>query len=143
MIQYCLHVPSLEEAHDLSHLLFRVAERARSDFVALAAESEMTAVQARCVLWLWEPSSMSALAEHLSCDASNVTGIADRLGAAGVVERVSGSDRRVKMLQLTGFGHQLREKLADRVAEGSTVIAKLEVAERQQLASLLEKLLDQ
>lgn len=86
---------------------------------------------------------MRALAEHLSCDASNVTGIADRLGVAGVVERVSGSDRRVKMLQLTGLGHQLRENLADRVAEGSTVIAKLEVAERQQLAKLLEKLLDE
>src|SRR3954464_12478022 len=42
-----------------------------------------------------EPTPMSALAERLFCDASNVTGIADRLEARGLVERGSAEgDRR-------------------------------------------------
>ena len=44
---------------------------------------------------------MSSLAELLVCDASNITGIADRLEARGLVERRSvGADRRVKTLAL-------------------------------------------
>ena len=48
---------------------------------------------------------MSGLAELLFCDASNVTGIADRLEARGLIERRSaGGDRRVKVLALTSAG---------------------------------------
>ena len=40
---------------------------------------------------------MSALAHALHCDNSNVTGIVDRLEAAGLVERRAAEhDRRVK-----------------------------------------------
>ena len=132
---------SLSEARDLSRQLLRVAERARTDFAGLAAESGLTPVQARAVLWLEQPSTMSGLAEHLACDASNITGLADRLTDAGLVERVTGADRREKILQLTGRGTLLRTGLASRVARGSTVTAKLNPTERRQLATLLDKLL--
>lgn len=84
---------------------------------------------------------MRGLADHLNCDASNVTGLADRLEHLGLVERVPGSDRRVKVLQLTRRGVALRKDLADRVAKRSTVTARLTATERQQLAGLLDKLL--
>lgn len=131
----------LAEARDLSARLFRVAERARADFAAVAAEVGLTPVQARAVLWLGQPSAMRGLADHLTCDASNVTGIADRLEALGLVERVAGDDRRVTLLRLTRRGTTLRADLAERVAAGSTVTARLGVAERRQLAVLLDKLL--
>ena len=49
-----------------------------------------------------EPLPMSALAGALQCDNSNMTGIVDRLEAAGLAERrPGGADRRVKTVVLT------------------------------------------
>ena len=60
-----------------------------------------------------EPRPMSALAAQLHCDASNVTNIADRLEAAGLVERRPAEhDRRVKTLVLTPDGERMRERIA-------------------------------
>ena len=56
-----------------------------------------------------EPVSMGRLAETLGCDASNVTGLIDRLEARGLVERrAAAGDRRVKALHLTPAGSRLR-----------------------------------
>ena len=52
---------------------------------------------------------MGRLARGLACDASNVTGIVDRLEARGLIERRPGaSDRRVKVLVITREGERLR-----------------------------------
>ncbi len=134
--------PSLVEAHGLSARLFQVIDRMRSDFAAIAAEFGLTPLQARSILQLEEPQPMRALADHLACEPSNVTGLADRLEASGLVERVTGADRRVKLLQLTAVGRRLRTDLAERVAAGSTVTAKLGAAERRTLSGLLDRLLD-
>jgi len=119
----------------------RVAERARSDFAQVVGDLGLTPQQARVILRLEQPAAMRDLARHLACDASNVTGIADKLEALGLLERVSGRDRRVKMLQLTETGTALREDIAQRVAAGSTVAVQLDSTERQQLGTLLDKLL--
>ena len=133
--------PDLAEVHALTRQLFAVAERAKADFAELAGQLGLTPLQARTVLWLEQPSAMGGLAEHLSCDASNVTGLADRLETHGLVERVTGPDRRVKLLRLTRRGQRLRAKLAARVAEGSTVGAHLSHDERAKLGAILDKLL--
>lgn len=134
--------PSLTEAHSLSARLFQVIDRMRADFAAVAAEFGLTPLQARAMLQLEQPQPMRALADHLTCEPSNVTGLADRLEAAGLVERVAGGDRRVKLIQLTGKGVRLRRRLAERVASGSTVTAKLDAAERRTLSRLLDRLLE-
>ena len=131
----------LAEAHALSTRLLQVAERARADFAAVVGELGLTPLQARAVLFLEHPTAMRTLADHLACDASNVTGLADRLEELGVLERVAGKDRRVKLLRLTPRGTALRDDLAGRVAGRSTVTAKLGEAERHHLAALLDKLL--
>jgi DNA-binding MarR family transcriptional regulator len=131
----------LDEARELSRRLFQVVERAQRDFGAIAAELDLTPQQARTLLFLEEPAPMSAVATHLQCDASNVTGLADRLERAGAIERVPGPDRRVKLLSLTDSGRQLRARLARRVAARSTVTAKLDRRQRAQLAALLDTLL--
>src|SRR5438477_3306861 len=67
------------------------------------------------VLHLIEPGRplpMSRLADTLSCDASNVTGLVDRLESRGLVRRQAAvGDRRVKVLQLTPAGSRLRTQL--------------------------------
>lgn len=130
----------LARAHALTGKLFRAVHQAQADFEAMAGEFGLTALQARTLLWLEQPRAMRSLAEHLSCDASNVTGLADRLQRLGMVERVPGEDRRVKLLRLTDQGLATRAGLAQRVAAGSTVVARLSKAEQARLADLLDKL---
>lgn len=125
----------------MTRRLFEVVEVARQDFAAVAAELSLTPLQARTLLTLEAPLPMRELATRMSCDASNVTGLADRLERIGAIERVTGEDRRVKLLQLTDEGKRLRARLTERVAKGSTVTAKLTRAERDQLTDLLDKLL--
>ena len=136
------HDPALAEAHALTGKLFRAVHRAQADFEAIAQEFGLTSLQARTLLWLEEPRAMRTIAEHLSCDASNVTGLADRLTRLGMVERVAGADRRVKLLSLTEGGARTREELARRVGAGSTVSARLTAAQRRQLSDLLDRLID-
>ncbi len=60
---------------------------------------------------------MGRLAETLACDASNVTGLVDRLESRGlIVRQASPADRRVKVLALTPTGARLREQLHRRMA---------------------------
>ena len=129
------------EAAALSGRLFQVVDRARTDFEAVAAGLGLTGQQARALLFLHAPRPMSDLADHLQCDRSNITGIADRLERAGAVERVAGADRRVKLLRLTPAGERQREQLAEVVGRGSTVMAKLNKQQRAQLGALLDTLL--
>jgi len=131
----------LVEAAELSGRLFLVVERAKADFETVAAGLGLTGQQARALLFLHEPRPMSELADHLQCDRSNVTGIADRLERAGSVHRVPGADRRVKLLRLTSAGEAQRKQLAEVVGRRSTVMAKLNTQQRLQLADLLDALL--
>lgn len=130
------------EARELGYKLLAVTDRMSQDFDAIAADLGLTPLQARTVLEMDEPTPMRALARSMGCDASNVTGLADRLEKLGVVERVPGEDRRVKLLKLTDDrGLAVRDQLAARVAAGSTVMARLDRSERAQLEALLDRLL--
>lgn len=133
---------TLESTHEVTSRLFRVVDRARHGFAEIAVDHDLTAQQARCLLFLIEPRPMSELAAHLHCDASNVTGIADRLAERDLVERVPGRDRRVRLLSLTDAGRGLRERLATDLAHRSLVSTRLDEADRAQLVRLLDKVLD-
>src|SRR5204863_5907000 len=89
---------------------------------------ELSPVQCH-VLHLIEPGRplpMSRLAATLSCDASNVTGLIDRLESRGLVRRrPSQQDRRVKVLELTPTGVRLRTQLLKRMAGRSFPLSKL------------------
>ncbi|MBL0694759.1 MarR family transcriptional regulator [Comamonas sp. JC664] len=97
------------------------------NFPALAAEFDLSPVQAHVLRQLGEgPLAMSTLAAYLSCDASNVTGLVDRMEARGlVVRRSSEQDRRVKRLVLTEEGAALRERLLQRMSEPPEAIANM------------------
>ena len=101
---------------------------------------------AQChVLHLIEPGRpipMRRLAQTLSCDASNVTGLVDRLEARGLIERrPSEQDRRVKELQLTPAGSRLRSALLRRMTAQSHPLSRLSSRQQRELVKMLEALL--
>jgi DNA-binding MarR family transcriptional regulator len=83
---------------------------------------------------------MSELAGALRCDASNVTGIVDRLEDRGLVERRPAEhDRRVKHLLLTERGRELRDQVAERLDTAPAGFEVLDADEQRRLRDLLRK----
>jgi DNA-binding MarR family transcriptional regulator len=86
------------------------------------------------------PLPMNEIAGRLLCDASNVTGIADRLESRGLIERRAGSgDRRVKMLALTPTGADVRERVIEAMTESPAEIAALSPADQRALRDILRR----
>jgi DNA-binding MarR family transcriptional regulator len=127
-------------------LLMKFFFSQRSQLPSLAAGLELSPVQCH-VLHLIEPDrpvAMGQLAETLSCDASNVTGLVDRLESRGLVQRrPSPGDRRVKVLALTPDGSRLRAQLVKRMTEVPEPLTRLSPAEQRTLVKILEHLLNQ
>ena len=133
---------ALQETRELCGLLFAAADHARANFDAVASRYGLTAPQARTVLWIGESAPMRALADHLNCDASNVTGIVDRLEARGLVERTTRpSDRRVKLLALTPEGQSVRRQLQEAIVDNEPLMHRLDASEREELRRLLRTVL--
>src|SRR5438477_7966889 len=103
---------------DAWQLLVRFFFAQRAHLPPLAAELQLSPAQCH-VLHLIEPGRplpMGQLAETLACDASNVTGLVDRLESRGLVRRrPAPQDRRVKVLELTPTGARLRTLLLERM----------------------------
>jgi DNA-binding MarR family transcriptional regulator len=86
--------------------------------------------------------TMRALAGTLSCDASNATGIVDRLEERGfIVRRVDPDDRRVKRVFLTAAGRRMRESVEAALREPPDAIAELSAADQRALREILERAL--
>jgi DNA-binding MarR family transcriptional regulator len=119
--------------------LFELIQDRMRHFPALAAEFELSPVQAHVLRTLGEaPQPMSVLASYLSCDASNVTGLVDRLEARGLVERRNAEhDRRVKLLCLTEAGQEVRRRLMERIAEPPPAIAALSATDLRALRDVM------
>src|SRR5829696_6364004 len=91
-----------------------------------------------------EAMPMSALAEALHCDNSNITGIVDRLEAAGLAERrPHEGDRRVKAVVLTEKGEWLRVEIDRRAGEPPPPISSLSAEDAIALRDILARALDQ
>jgi DNA-binding MarR family transcriptional regulator len=88
------------------------------------------------------PVPMSRLAEILHCDNSNVTGIVDRLEAAGLVERRPfEGDRRVKAVALTGRGKSVRPLVQQRFSTPPPSISSLDDDDAVALRDILQRAL--
>ena len=126
-------------------LLVRLFFAQRSNLPPLAAELELSPAQCH-LLHLIEPDrpvAMGRLAETLSCDASNVTGLVDRLESRGLVRRrPSDEDRRVKVLVLTATGSRLRALLVERMAARPPTLERLSLGEQRALVKILRRLLE-
>jgi DNA-binding MarR family transcriptional regulator len=89
-----------------------------------------------------EGTTMRALAFEMGCDASNTTGVVDRLERRGLIERrADPADRRVKRVVLTAAGRRMREKVEERLRIAPPAIAALSPADQRILREILERAL--
>ena len=125
-------------------LLYDLMLVQRARMPAIAAELELSPMQIQ-LLRLIEPDRpvpMGKAACGLGCDASNITGIVDRLEARGLVERrPADRDRRVKVLVITRDGARVREAILRRLAEPPEPIARLSPEDQRTLAEILGRAL--
>lgn len=124
-------------------LLFEFFKAQKPRLGELTEEFDLSGSQLHALYLLGEPRSMGELAQRLVCDASNVTGLVDRLEARGLIERRPGpDDRRVRMLVLTPAGEELRAQALARFTEPPPGIAALSGEEQRTLRDLLQKALN-
>lgn len=138
-------VPAKEElAREAWELLFELLHGVGKHFPALVAEYELSPVQAQVLRMLGEgPQPMSGVAGWLGCDASNVTGLVDRLEARGLVERQNAPhDRRVKLLALTAEGRELGAKVKARFRLPPAPIAALSATDLRALRDIMSRALE-
>ena len=125
-------------------LLFDLIATERARIPAIASEFELSPTQVH-VLRLLQPGTpvpMGRLACGLGCDASNITGIVDRLEARGLIQRrPAARDRRVKVLVITPAGARVREAILHRLAEPPEPIARLSPEDQRTLAEILARAL--
>jgi DNA-binding MarR family transcriptional regulator len=126
-------------------LLVRFSLSQRSTLPVMAAELELSPAQCH-LLNLIEPDQpmpMGELASALSCDASNVTGLVDRMESKGLLQRSpSEADRRVKVLSLTPLGARVRSALLERMSSSPPTLGKLSATDQKALARILRLLLE-
>ena len=127
-------------------LLMKFFFAQRAHLPSSGAEFDLSPIQCH-VLHLIEPDQpvpMGQLAETLACDASNVTGLVDRLESRGLVRRrPSDSDRRVKVLVLTPTGSRIRALLLERMTAPPATLRRLSEREQRALVRILRRLLEQ
>jgi MarR family transcriptional regulator, organic hydroperoxide resistance regulator len=138
--------PADQDARRAWQLLMKFFFAQRAHLPSSGPEFDLSPIQCH-VLHLLEPGRplpMSRLADTLSCDASNVTGLVDRLESRGLVQRQpSPLDRRVKVLQLTPTGARLRAQLLRQVTGGTVPLSRLSPSQQRTLLKILEALVDE
>jgi DNA-binding MarR family transcriptional regulator len=129
---------------ELSSLLLGLLDLMKRRMIAASGPHDLSPpqMQALRALTVSGPVPMRELAGLLHCDASNVTGLTDRLEARGLVERRQDDhDRRVKTLALTEDGHELVSILtADLTA--TSPVSVLDDQEQAQLRDLLRAVVE-
>jgi MarR family transcriptional regulator, organic hydroperoxide resistance regulator len=121
-------------------LWFQMQARLEAHFTDLAAQYKLTAVQAKVLLLLLpdSPMTMRAIAGALQYDASNLTGVVDRLEEMGAVRRQPHpSDRRAKGVMLTAEGQRVRRVFWDRLTGNSGPLGRLNDRDLASLRRLL------
>jgi DNA-binding MarR family transcriptional regulator len=126
-------------------LLVKLFFAQRADLPTIAAQFELSPAQCHVLHLIapGEPIPMGRLADALACDASNVTGLVDRLEQRGLVRRRSSEeDRRVKVLELTSAGARLRSTVLERMTTPPDTLERLSPDEQRTLVRILKRLLE-
>jgi len=130
------------DATEIVDLVWELVAQMHQHFLTRIAELGLSPPQAMALRGLDPdaPVPMGALACRLRCDASNVTGIVDRLEAKQLVERrVAASDRRVKTLVFTAKGRAVRRRLDAVLLDEPPAVARLTRAEQRVFRELLRR----
>lgn len=137
-------VTTTAQAREIWELLLELSRthlRERLAVTIAAFDLSLPQAQALQVLEPGRAVPMRDLAARLRCDASNITGIVDRLEARGLVERrPAPGDRRVKALVVTDKGVALRASLVERLHRVPPALAGISTEEQRTLLDLLRRI---
>ncbi|WP_395293198.1 MarR family winged helix-turn-helix transcriptional regulator [Kitasatospora hibisci] len=112
------------------------------DFAAAAARHGLSSSQAKALGAVREPVPMRALAGRLGCDASNVTGIVDRLESLGLANReAAAGDRRVKIVVITEQGREILHLIRGEMARTHQAFEAMSDEQRVALHSICAQVL--
>lgn len=133
-----MNVSAAQLCDDLIRLLGCV----KTQTAILAETKHITKVQVFALYAIHQRGTMSMgqIAETLHCDASNITGIVDRLVSQGLLVREEApQDRRTKHLRLTDKGEEIIASLKE-VLPKQLGCDKLSEQERQHLHKIISKI---
>ncbi len=134
--------PTLQ--NNLYWQLLKVAINAKHGLMNIAEKHNLTVMQMYTLCLLESDNSipMNLLSSMLNCDASNVTGLVDKLFHHKYIKREENPhDRRAKMITLTPKGAKLCEKIVLALASYQpTSVSELTDSEKQELLNLLSKI---
>jgi DNA-binding MarR family transcriptional regulator len=127
---------------DLQQVVIRFVDAYVQDVAVAVTGHGLTPTQAKLMALLEEPMPMRSIADRLFCDASNVTGLVDRLEARGLVRREANPlDRRVKLVLLTDAGKRLVKQIRAEQYGLHNALGGLDPAAANQLEALLERMI--
>ncbi|HEY2427689.1 MAG TPA: MarR family transcriptional regulator [Acidimicrobiales bacterium] len=135
--------PVRDRTEEIVEHLFALVERLRGGFEAAVAAFDLSAAQAKALRYVAHagPVPMRDVADRLGCDASNVTGIVDRLEQRGLLQRQAApADRRIKSLVVTRRGSEVAGAMWIQVMAGAVGVMGLAEEEQMQLLALLRRL---
>ncbi|MFC1400148.1 MULTISPECIES: MarR family winged helix-turn-helix transcriptional regulator [Streptacidiphilus] len=114
------------------------------EYEEAASARSLTGAQAKVLALLRRgPMPMRQIAQTLSCEPSNITGIVDRLELRGLVARQADpDDRRIKRVAATEAGRTASEELRESLNFARAPLAALEPTEREQLRDLLQRIVE-
>jgi MarR family transcriptional regulator, organic hydroperoxide resistance regulator len=134
-----------DPGREIWNLLYRLFQAGRPAMMAICQEYELTPPQAFLLRYLepGKPIAMNGLAGALGCDASNITGLVDKLEARGLIQRQPDrTDRRVKMIVVTEAGVRFRQELLGRLLEPPGSLACLPKGEKRTLREILKRVVE-
>ncbi|GAA1257929.1 MarR family transcriptional regulator [Kitasatospora nipponensis] len=112
------------------------------DFAAASGRHGLSSSQAKALGVVTEPVPMRALAGRLGCDASNVTGIVDRLEGLGFARReAAAADRRVKIVTITEPGREVLLRIRADMSKAHRALDSLSDEQRAALLAMCHQIL--
>ena len=123
-------------------LFLQLHQAEKGKFLRALADRHLSGAQALLLLRLLpgQPVPMNELAESLCCDASNITGLVDKLETRRLIARQpAAKDRRVKLIAITRDGERVQAELKAEMSEPPPCIASLGEQEKKALRDILRK----
>jgi DNA-binding MarR family transcriptional regulator len=135
-----------DDERNLYLLLIRASIPVKQAFIRAGELFGLTHMQlfTLCLINKDGETPMNSITCILGCDASNVTGLVEKLVATGFIKRSeSPQDRRSKLITLTEKGKRTREHIMRGTADGNVdLLSALDTNEKATLAQLLTKVLE-
>jgi DNA-binding MarR family transcriptional regulator len=139
--------PQNDDAADRAwRLMYGLMSERKQDIPKIAAANGINpgAMHALMHLDADTPKSMSALADVLKCDASNVTWLIDRLEENGLAERQPHpTDRRIRTVAITPRGVRVRAEVESELFKAPDSLRGLSPRDLETLCKVLEKITDE